>query len=593
MSLEEAQRELERSTACSCPGGFGSRGWEGKILACRVAREHWIPYLGICLGMHVAVSEFARHVVGLEGANSTEMDPETPYPGDRPAPRAEGGRGPRRHDAPRCAGGRDRRGHAHARDLRRAGRSTSVTATATRSTTTTASRSSTPASSSPGTFQEGRLVEIVELPDHPWFVASQFHPEFKSRPTRPAPLFREFVGAAHDRARARRGAATPPDGSDDPSIAPRGRAALADPLLDLAAMPTPAGRGAAGRRPRRAELRGLGLEVDEDGAGAEIGSNAGQPYAGSSRPRRATPLFLCAHIDTVPPTGPIEPVVEDGVVRNAGGTILGADNKSAVAAMVEARAAGRRESGPHAGIELALHAEGGGRPARRRGVRLLAARRAGRATSTTRPGPIGEVDPRRAVPAMIEVTLPRPLRARRHGAGGRPLRDRGRGRAIADMRLGRLDEETTANVGMIQGGVARNIVPDRCSFDGRGALPRRAQARGRRPGDARRFLVRRHPRRMRGRDRGRSAASTATASEGRRAGAARAAALERSGLRADLRALGRRGRRQRLQRARPRLPEPRQRHGGDPHAPGAHRRRRPRGDGRGHARAPGRRARAA
>ena len=62
------------------PGGFGSRGWEGKILACRVARERGIPYLGICLGMHVAVSEFARHVVGLEGANSTEMDPETPYP---------------------------------------------------------------------------------------------------------------------------------------------------------------------------------------------------------------------------------------------------------------------------------------------------------------------------------------------------------------------------------------------------------------------------------------------------------------------------------------------------------------------------------
>ena len=62
------------------PGGFGSRGWEGKILACQVAREREIPYLGICLGMHVAVSEFARHVCGLEGANSTEMDPETPYP---------------------------------------------------------------------------------------------------------------------------------------------------------------------------------------------------------------------------------------------------------------------------------------------------------------------------------------------------------------------------------------------------------------------------------------------------------------------------------------------------------------------------------
>src|SRR6185369_5472381 len=62
------------------PGGFGSRGWEGKITACCIARERGIPYLGICLGMHVAISEFARNVVGLDGANSTEMDPETPYP---------------------------------------------------------------------------------------------------------------------------------------------------------------------------------------------------------------------------------------------------------------------------------------------------------------------------------------------------------------------------------------------------------------------------------------------------------------------------------------------------------------------------------
>src|SRR3954464_12552179 len=80
MSLEEAEAELEQVDAVLVPGGFGSRGWEGKILACRVARERRSPSLGICLGMHVAVSEFARHVVGLEGANSTEMDPETPFP---------------------------------------------------------------------------------------------------------------------------------------------------------------------------------------------------------------------------------------------------------------------------------------------------------------------------------------------------------------------------------------------------------------------------------------------------------------------------------------------------------------------------------
>src|SRR5205085_1394816 len=80
MSYEEAADVLDGVDGVLVPGGFGSRGWEGKILACQVARERGIPYFGICLGMHVAVSEFARHVVGLEGANSTEMDPETPSP---------------------------------------------------------------------------------------------------------------------------------------------------------------------------------------------------------------------------------------------------------------------------------------------------------------------------------------------------------------------------------------------------------------------------------------------------------------------------------------------------------------------------------
>src|SRR2546427_874745 len=80
MSLEEAEAQLEQVDGVLVPGGFGSRGWEGKILACRVARERGIPYLGICLGMHVAVSEFARHVAALDGANSTEMDPETEHP---------------------------------------------------------------------------------------------------------------------------------------------------------------------------------------------------------------------------------------------------------------------------------------------------------------------------------------------------------------------------------------------------------------------------------------------------------------------------------------------------------------------------------
>jgi CTP synthase len=202
MSLDEARAELETVDGVLVPGGFGSRGWEGKILACRVARERGIPYLGICLGMHVAVSEFARHVLGLEGANSTEMDPETPYPVIDLLPEQKeiedlGGtmrlgaqaveiaEGTRARDAYDEAVVHER--HRHRYEVNNHYRPRLVEAGLVVS----------------GTFQEGRLVEIVELPDHPWFVASQFHPEFKSRPTRPAPLFRDFVGAARTRSRER------------------------------------------------------------------------------------------------------------------------------------------------------------------------------------------------------------------------------------------------------------------------------------------------------------------------------------------------------------------------------------------------------
>jgi CTP synthase len=206
MSLEEAAADLERSDGILVPGGFGSRGWEGKITACRIARERGIPYLGICLGMHVAVSEFARNVVGLEGANSTEMDPETPYPvidllpeqkeiedlggtmrlGADAVDVVEGTRAFAAYGEPVI-----HERHRHRYEVNNHFRPRLVEAGLVVS----------------GTFQEGRLVEIVELPDHPWFVASQFHPEFKSRPTRPAPLFREFVGAALERAQARAGIA--------------------------------------------------------------------------------------------------------------------------------------------------------------------------------------------------------------------------------------------------------------------------------------------------------------------------------------------------------------------------------------------------
>ena len=206
MSYEEAVQTFEEVDGVLVPGGFGSRGWEGKILACRVARERGIPYLGICLGMHVAVSEFARNVAGLDGANSTEMDPETPYPvidllPEQKAVEDLGGTmrlGAQAVELVEGTRARELYGeqvvherHRHRYEVNNQYRPQLVEQGLTVS----------------GTFQEGRLVEIVELPDHPWFVASQFHPEFKSRPTRPAPLFREFVGAALARARSRAGVA--------------------------------------------------------------------------------------------------------------------------------------------------------------------------------------------------------------------------------------------------------------------------------------------------------------------------------------------------------------------------------------------------
>jgi CTP synthase len=212
MSLAEAAALLEEMDGILVPGGFGSRGWEGKILACRVAREQEIPYLGICLGMHVAVSEFARHVVGLDGANSTEMDPETPFPvidllpeqkeiedlggtmrlGAQAVEVAEGTRAREAYAEPVVW-----ERHRHRYEVNNQYRQRLVDAGLVVS----------------GTYQEGRLVEIVELPDHPWFVASQFHPEFKSRPTRPTPLFRDFVGAALVRSRARAAAVGVPVGA--------------------------------------------------------------------------------------------------------------------------------------------------------------------------------------------------------------------------------------------------------------------------------------------------------------------------------------------------------------------------------------------
>jgi len=192
LGIEEA---LEGCAGILVPGGFGERGIEGKILAAQWAREKGIPYLGICLGMQLAVVEFARHVCGLEGAHSAEFDPSTPYPVIDLLPEqkeVENLGGTMRLGAYPCLVKEGTRAweayneaivyerHRHRYEFNNVYRGILTSKGLVIS----------------GTSPDGSLVEIVEMKDHPWFVACQFHPEFKSRPNRPHPLFRDFIGAA-------------------------------------------------------------------------------------------------------------------------------------------------------------------------------------------------------------------------------------------------------------------------------------------------------------------------------------------------------------------------------------------------------------
>ena len=188
---------LSDASGILVPGGFGKRAFDGKICAARYAREHKIPYLGICLGMQVAVCEFARNVAGLAGASSSEFDPEGPHSvidlmssqedvtekggtmrlGAYPCRLSEG-------TLAREAYGEELvyERHRHRFEFNNAYRDQLAAAGLVIS----------------GISPDERLVEMIELPQdvHPWFVATQAHPEFKSRPTKPQPLFREFVRAA-------------------------------------------------------------------------------------------------------------------------------------------------------------------------------------------------------------------------------------------------------------------------------------------------------------------------------------------------------------------------------------------------------------
>jgi CTP synthase len=185
---------LEDVAGIVVPGGFGHRGIEGKIKAASFARRKNIPYLGLCLGMQVAVIEFARHVMSLENANSTEFDPQTPNPvidlmltqrqiadkggtmrlGNWVCCLTPGTKTYQAYGEP-IVFERHRHRYEFNNEFRKRMESHGLIVS--------------------GRSADNSLVEVIELANHPWFVASQFHPEFKSRPTRPHPLFRDFIGA--------------------------------------------------------------------------------------------------------------------------------------------------------------------------------------------------------------------------------------------------------------------------------------------------------------------------------------------------------------------------------------------------------------
>ncbi len=195
----EALQELSECHGILIPGGFGPRGAEGKILAIRWARENKVPYLGLCFGFQLAVVEFARNVLGLEEANSTEVDPSTPHPVIDLLP--------------------EQRGLKELGGTMRLGAQEVVIEKGTKAFQIYGSERISerhrhryevnpdylPLLTSgnlvfSGKSPDGKRMEILELPDHPFFLATQFHPEFKSRPTRPAPVFSAFIKAALDRA---------------------------------------------------------------------------------------------------------------------------------------------------------------------------------------------------------------------------------------------------------------------------------------------------------------------------------------------------------------------------------------------------------
>lgn len=237
-------------------------------------------------------------------------------------------------------------------------------------------------------------------------------------------------------------------------------------FTELAALPSPSGEERAVADRVHGYLRAAGLEAEEDDAGPRIGSSTGNLLCRlPGRSEGGVPIFLCAHLDTVPPEGPVEPVVEDGVIRNGAGTILGADDKAAVAVLLVAARRLLAEGRPHAGLELLFTAK--------EEVGLLGAGAFDHTRLEARVGfvydqaaPIGEI----VLGAPTQLSLLARFHGRAAHAGMYPEEGRSAiaaaARAIADLRLGRVDDQSSANVGVIRGGTAPNVVPEWCSFEG-------------------------------------------------------------------------------------------------------------------------------
>ena len=223
LTAETVDASLGGAAAILVPGGFGHRGIEGKVLAARYAREHRVPYLGLCLGLQCAVIEFARTITGSDDVNSTEFDMFTAHPvidfmPDQRDLEEKGGTMRLGLYPARLAAGSKAHAvygdeviyerHRHRFEVNNRYRALLEGAGMILS----------------GQSPDGRLVEIVELRDHPWFVASQFHPEFKSRPERPHPLFDGFIATAvalrdgREPVLAARRAGVPVMGSDEPAL---------------------------------------------------------------------------------------------------------------------------------------------------------------------------------------------------------------------------------------------------------------------------------------------------------------------------------------------------------------------------------------